>query len=931
MVFAQYASFRSKIPNTAFTVSVATGGSTTIAHNYNYYLQFQNRAGVNLLSDSLSVAVPVGSKAVITINSRASGEEVFWYVLSAQNTGNKADAKVLCRIQAREADQVTMRSLPLSIELSEDEHFVLGGVVADLASLPPNPTNGNMRFVTETGKYYIYDAEAVNGELLGIATPNINNWFETLQVFSSFLADTTSNGIVKGCDRLLRDSFDGFPVPPKTALNSTPLRIWLQNGYSTDGLSPLSVGTKFTLQVKVNGSEQTVNFANKVLLSVVGRITKNDGILDTSFANVGEQVIWNPSSFLSLEEELNRGDAIAIDVVLRFDNTEILNLLPDGAQITLDIYRVSEIQGKTSELSSIVSDLVLSNRDKLLIVPNRRLSGVATIEPNYIVDSAVEQEFTDLLPDTATQIVAISGAFNGFTKVYQNSTDVLPAERIRAYVSTEKGTGILSDPQTITIAKDKKLVVTITHPVDPTTLKGTIRNDYPDSLIRGNSKGDFNPSYGYVFLDTGSTKYRSAPLAVTPTTTQIFEFNGLTDFTSIIDFPTTTSDFGLFQISAMMLSTATGGSFATSTITVYWAYHYFPFNLGITKIDHLLIDCLPTATYSLAEALTLALFKSENLADLQDIEQARLNLNAASIPDLNITNSTLSSHILNNANPHSTTASETGALAIINNLGDLGNTTTARNNLGLGTAATKNTGNAIANVVEVVDVAGVPGLPSLDGSQLTGISGRLKVEFVSGSFNAVAESLYLIDTLTETATATLPDNPDDKTAIAFSDRIRTFGTNNATINPGTGDTINGASNFLLDINGEAVTLIYDATNKDWVQVDGIQGTVTTIEIGIVTVSSDFNAVVKGEYRVKTNLNPVTATLPVTSIDNAEISFFDGDGSDPRNPSGFGLNHLTIKGNGATIQGYSEDLIIDVENSAIVLVYNAVDNDWEIKS
>ena len=960
MVFAQYASFRSYSQVSAFSVIATAGGNTTIAHSYNYYLQLENRAGVNLLSDPISVIVPAGNKAVITINNGAiaSGEEVFWYVVSAEDTGNSTDAKILCRIQAREANQVTVRPLPLSIELTEDEHFVLGGVVVDLDSLPNNPANGNIRFVTSEAKYYLYDVEAINGKLLGIELPNFNNWFETNKVFSSYLTDITSNGLVKGCDRLLRESPDAWAVPPKTALNSTPLRIWLQNGYSPDGLSPLPAATRFALQIKVNGIDRSVNFADLVQLVIVGKITKSTGILETDFLGTGEQLLLSPDSLLILKQELNRGDAIALDLILTFDNSQLVNLIPDSAQITLDVYLVSALQGRTSELSSVVSDLILSNRDRLLIVPNRRLSGVATIEPNYLIDSATEQEFNGVLPNTSDQIVAISGAFNGFVKIYQNSTEVLPAERIRAYVSTENGIGILSDPQSIAIAENEKLTVTVTHPVDPGTLKGTIRSNYPDNLIQENNKADFNASYGYVFLDTGVVKYQSAQLAVTPTTNQVFEFTGLNEFSSIPNFPTTDSNFGLFQIDALALSTTTGGSFLAETITVYWAYYYPSPNSQITKIDHQKIDCIKTASYSLAEALTVAalktenladlqdldrarinlnaasadsvVLKTENLADLQDLDRARINLNAASVSELNIANTNLSNHLLDNANPHSTTASETGALAILNNLGDLGNVLLARTNLGLGTAATKNTGVAIADVVEIVDVTGTPGLPPIDGSQLTGISGRLAVEFVSGNFNANADSLYLIDTLTQPAVATLPSTPSNKTAIAFGDRVRTFSTNNAVINPEAGDTINGSSNFVLDVDGEAITLIYDQVNSDWVQVDGIQGTVTTTEMGVITVSSNFNAATQREYRVKTNSAVVTATLPVTPLDNSEISFFDGDGSNPRIPTGFGVNPLIIKGNGATIQGYSEDLVIDVENTAIVLVYNAADNDWEIK-
>jgi hypothetical protein len=63
----------------------------------------------------------------------------------------------------------------------------------------------------------------------------------------------------------------------------------------------------------------------------------------------------------------------------------------------------------------------------------------------------------------------------------------------------------------------------------------------------------------------------------------------------------------------------------------------------------------------------------------------------------------------------------TATLLKSGNLSGLTSVSTARSNLGLGTAAVEDVGTAIGDVVQLVDVSGSAGLPAVDGSNITGL------------------------------------------------------------------------------------------------------------------------------------------------------------------------------------------------------------------
>ena len=125
---------------------------------------------------------------------------------------------------------------------------------------------------------------------------------------------------------------------------------------------------------------------------------------------------------------------------------------------------------------------------------------------------------------------------------------------------------------------------------------------------------------------------------------------------------------------------------------------------------------------------TGSLLVANNLSDLNNVTTARTNLGlgTAATQDVGTTandvvqlNSSAQLPAVDGSLLTGITATDSTKLAIANNLSDLNNVATARTNLGLGTAATQDVGTTANNVVQL---DGSARLPAVDGSQLTGIT-----------------------------------------------------------------------------------------------------------------------------------------------------------------------------------------------------------------
>jgi hypothetical protein len=566
-----------------------------------------------------------------------------------------------------------------------------------------------MRYVTSESGWYIYDPESVT--IGGIAyrygvpqSDNFGNWFITAESGDAYLASTTVAG---GCDRPLNFVENALSTPPKTGVNSTPLRVWLSNGLEPDGLSPTPVGTQYSFVLRISGVDQSVLFSDRIIVNQLGLVNRLTVEINTTVEGTYEQIIWNPQSNLVVTKvEVPRGFAIAYDITLSFENEDLAAFIAEATQITIEIVKVSSgVSQIDPGIISIFGEGVLPDGGKLLILPSfKRMPGKATIEPSYFISRlSADLILGNLQEDTPDQLIAIDGALNGLARVRTPSTLAL-SERIRAYVSTEPifsdnlpsiSMGVLSSvSNSISLAdSDEAVVVTITHATK-------IREDYPDSLVAGNTDAELNAPFGRIIFDfedenQAHTYYRSGLIPITGASQTVTFTSPNSPYSGggiLAGFPTSTK--GLFKAESVSISKISqlGTSFIGGTLTVYFAYSYGASgNDRITEIDHQRIDCIPTTEATIAEAASGALIKANNLLDVPNKALARTNLGVPSITDVEANTSAIAS------------------LSLISGLVP---------------------GLAVGNVVQLVDVGGgVPGFPAIDGSLLTGISGG------GGSFN----------------------------------------------------------------------------------------------------------------------------------------------------------------------------------------------------
>ena len=137
----------------------------------------------------------------------------------------------------------------------------------------------------------------------------------------------------------------------------------------------------------------------------------------------------------------------------------------------------------------------------------------------------------------------------------------------------------------------------------------------------------------------------------------------------------------------------------------------------------------------------------------------------------------------------------------------------------------------------------------------------------TSTFTAASGEGYFCNTTSGEFTANLPAGSAGA-IVSFSDYTRTFGTNKLTVTPNGSEKIGGvAASIFLNVNGQALTLVYVDATEGWINVQNAEDTEEGIVPAFVAATGgNSTATVCTNFKVHTFTGP--GTFAVSNAGNA---------------------------------------------------------------
>ena len=601
----QFANGRSQLPSP--TVVASSGGTTTVSQTLYFALQGLNASGYNLLSAIVGpVTIGVGQQATITLPTtvHAPGEFFGDYVISASTTNTASSFVQVARISAFSAGSPI--ALPATLTLSTDAQLTLSAIVANPAALPSAAlVLGMRRGVSSLAYVFEYDSASTataNASTVLTASPAPGQWIR-VGGFSTVVTSVTDPG---GCGQDVRTLTEGsIAARPYNCngQNGPGQRFWMVN----DTTDAVPAGLRVMLAVSVGEAPASGLFEGMLRVIFRGYVLTTDGSVRTITAGgdnmrgVNQEIIFeNKKTDLILEDDLQPGEAYAIDVYPNLRPEFLGNQISNKSLVRVSVALALQ-SGAYVEGGAAWGNRIFPDYDKGIVVP--RKTGVKVLKRSGMVNSRAFLGVAESLVVGAQANTNQSLYINSNGSVYYKTEAQNSTEAIRAKVSTVAGVSTASAwSAPLTVVAGNALNVTCTYPSNGTV--GAVRVNYPDFLLAGSNKGQFNPQLATLYIrstvSTIATIKKYEGRLIVDGATQIFQVSDWSAGTVIASVPAAPSaNFCLFEPVSAAVATSGVGSIPAGTVEVAFAYQFD--GTQVSSISHDTVNgCLQTSTLNYA-------------------------------------------------------------------------------------------------------------------------------------------------------------------------------------------------------------------------------------------------------------------------------------------------------------------------------------------
>ncbi|MEG4149402.1 hypothetical protein [Microcoleus sp. Pol12B5] len=916
---------------------LSTGGAFSVSQTRTFWLYLLNEAGVSLPSPAVTATAPVGGRILVSFPEAnrdvATGYKYCFIVASLTTTLDDAWVVGFWRLFQADSDAFATAA---PIIFSRDEQLVIPPAAVSLptglptgASLVPGMVRLVNGGVASGASYYIYYPwlitdpnspyfrHAVDGDKVIERSPGEywvrfgNPNFGLFPIGGDVSGDTGACRPLVAVDEeflaqnlLFGTNYAAADNTDSVAANAKGLTVF----FGSDTGDDIAVGSRFGLNIQVDGFPATTLFDRRIVVRFLGFYNPATGILDeesglldgADMEGIGVDLTQTnaETGFLAISKTLPGSQKAVFKIFPRFRASEIYPPLVQGSVISIVPILLPQ-GGVRVPLASIfetsAGGFVAPIADFGRVVPG---DGTLNVLPGLFVvrghESALQpkQTILEISPNTLNQQLAVTQDGRAVVRGVAGVQRLSSGEALLALFDFGTGESVAGTwSNNIVLGSTGGISITATYPVSGAF--GQVRSSIAE--IGGNTQAHFNPPQVRIYVKQGSTIYRlNSPQPVVIGTTQTFTIASLTNTTVVLatDAPPF-SDFCLFD-PPTAVGSAIGGSLPMGTYQVAIAYSFLS-GTQCTRIRQTTADgCIPAYRKSLFESNVSEIIQSIELLStagliertaggsaaivqlgafirtlLDDATQSEardtLGLGAAALREIG----TSTGQIRDAANTAYSDARNPTAHASSH----LGGT----DSLGLGAAAFRGIGTTSGTVRDAADTAysnartptAHASTHAVGGTDSITVFGYLAVSANTTLTISNQRQLIDVNTTSTAITVTLPSAATVGSGWAVQIRKSDSSANLVTISRAGSDTINSATTLSLAVQHQSL-ILFSLGGTSWGVVAGFPGTLPANSL----LGTGATAGMPGVIPNSTFATPASVSTAIASLVNSSPAVLD---------------------------------------------------------